>query len=93
MGRCSFSNAKLVTAFVVDRFSVSLTRRGYAVAAASQGSAKRVVTKKGGEKESNKTSSWVPDPKTGCYRPESHANDIDVAELHQALFNNKVNRH
>ena len=30
--------------------------------------------------------SWVPDPVTGYYRPESGAQEIDVAELRAALL-------
>lgn len=38
--------------------------------------------------ESNKTS-WVPDPVTGYYRPESHAKEIDAAELRNMLLKYK----
>ena len=93
----SFSNAKLLSAFVVDRMSLAVTRRGYA--AASQGVASGPVTarggvmgKKGGEEEATKTS-WVPDPVTGYYRPENKANEIDVAELREMLLKNKIRRH
>ncbi|KAH7862585.1 hypothetical protein Vadar_006807 [Vaccinium darrowii] len=96
----SFSNAKLLSAFVVDRISVSISRRGYA-AASSQGAVSGsvrgggggVMAKKGVEDSSKKTSSWVPDPVTGYYRPESHANEINVAELREMLLkNNNVRR-
>lgn len=40
-----------------------------------------MMRKKGGEESSSKTTSWVPDPVTGYYRPETHANEIDAAEL------------
>ncbi|KAI8574766.1 hypothetical protein RHMOL_Rhmol01G0379400 [Rhododendron molle] len=93
----SLSNAKLLSAFVVDRISVAVSRRGYA--AASQGVASpsvrggSVMAKKGGEETTKKTSSWVPDPVTGYYRPESHANVIDVADLREMLLkNNNVRR-
>ena len=92
----SISHAKLVSAFVVDRISVVASRRGYA--AASQGAVSSRVTgggarsnlmlKKGGE-ESAKTTSWVPDPVTGYYRPENHAKEIDAAELRQMLLKHK----
>lgn len=29
---------------------------------------------------------WIPDPKTGFYRPENHAEEIDVAELRALLL-------
>ncbi|KAL0315225.1 UNVERIFIED_CONTAM: protein SENESCENCE-ASSOCIATED21, mitochondrial [Sesamum calycinum] len=83
---CSFSSAKTVSAFVT-----LVTRRGYA--AASQGGmssairtgAPNVMLKKGSE-ESGKTS-WVPDPVTGYYRPETQAKEIDAAELREMLVN------
>ncbi|GMP88800.1 hypothetical protein CsSME_00040646 [Camellia sinensis var. sinensis] len=68
----SLSNAKLFSAFIVDRISA--------------------MAKKGGE-EVTKTSSWVPDPETGYYRPENHADDIDVAELREMLLKNNIRRH
>ncbi|GMQ00152.1 hypothetical protein CsSME_00047360 [Camellia sinensis var. sinensis] len=93
----SLSNAKLLSAFIVDRISVSASRRGYAgasqgVAVSGSGGARAAMAKKGGE-EVTKTSSWVPDPKTGYYRPENHADDIDVAELRQMLLKNNIRRH
>ncbi|MCX0107022.1 hypothetical protein NMW26_00715, partial [Escherichia coli] len=70
-------------------------RRGYA--AASQGVARaagavrsNVMMKKVVEDQSNKkTTSWVPDPVTGCYRPESHVKEIDAAELRNMLLKYK----
>lgn len=48
------------------------------------------MLKKGrGEESSNATTSWVPDPVTGYYRPESHSNEIDPAELRNLLLNHK----
>lgn len=92
----SVSHAKFISAFVVDRVSVVVSRRGYA--AASQGAVSStvrggpgrnvVMLKKGGE-ESTKTTSWVPDPVTGYYRPENHAKEIDAAELRRMLLKNK----
>ncbi|XP_059625653.1 late embryogenesis abundant protein Lea5-like [Cornus florida] len=84
----SFSNAKLLSAFIVDRFSVAASRRGYA--AAAQGGRSSVIVKKG--EESTKTRSWSPDPITGYYRPDNHAKEIDVAELRETLLNHKINR-
>ncbi|CAI9105410.1 OLC1v1004323C1 [Oldenlandia corymbosa var. corymbosa] len=98
----SFTKAKLVSAFVADQISVLAARRGYA-AAASQGAAAgsggvrggvrgnmNVMMKKGGGEETTRTTtSWVPDPVTGYYRPESHANEIDAAELRNLLLKHK----
>ncbi|XP_052195675.1 protein SENESCENCE-ASSOCIATED GENE 21, mitochondrial-like [Diospyros lotus] len=102
---CSISSkAKLLSAFVADGLSLAASRRGYAAAASSRGvvtgsvrgaaGAGRggVMAKKGGE-ETAKTSSWVPDPVTGYYRPENHANEIDVAELRNMLLKNNIRRH
>ncbi|GMI73747.1 senescence-associated gene 21, Arabidopsis thaliana late embryogenensis abundant like 5 [Hibiscus trionum] len=91
----SFSNAKLFSTFVVEGISNVISRRGYA--AASQGivssgirggagrSAAAAVKEEmtGGAKEKV---SWVPDPITGCYRPENSAKEIDVAELRAMLL-------
>ncbi|KAK8636046.1 hypothetical protein V6N13_004756 [Hibiscus sabdariffa] len=93
----SFSNAKLFSSFVADGISSVISRRGYA--AASQGivssgvrggagpgrSAAAAVKQEiaGGAKEKV---SWVPDPVTGCYRPENSAKEIDVAELRAMLL-------
>ncbi|KAL4383280.1 hypothetical protein GQ457_15G021580 [Hibiscus cannabinus] len=92
----SFSNAKLFSSFLADGISNVISRRGYA-AAASQGivssgvrggagrSAAAAVKEEiaGGAKEKV---SWVPDPVTGCYRPENSAKEIDVAELRAMLL-------
>ncbi|XP_009335697.2 protein SENESCENCE-ASSOCIATED GENE 21, mitochondrial [Pyrus x bretschneideri] len=96
----SFSNAKFLSALVVDGFSSTISRRGYAVG--SQGVASSVVrgggatnprsvnmTKKNsGEEKVGSTFkvSWVPDPKTGVYGPENGAEKIDAAELRAALL-------
>ncbi|KAL1550256.1 Protein SENESCENCE-ASSOCIATED GENE 21, mitochondrial [Salvia divinorum] len=90
----SFSNAKTVSALL----SSIISRRGFAHAAASQGGvssslrggAPSVMLKKGSE-ESAKIS-WVPDPKTGYYRPENHAKEIDAAELREMLVKSKTRR-
>uniref|UniRef100_A0A0V0HQP8 Putative late embryogenesis abundant protein Lea5-like n=1 Tax=Solanum chacoense TaxID=4108 RepID=A0A0V0HQP8_SOLCH len=85
-----FSNCKIISAFVVDSVSVAIQRRGYA--AASQGGVSGSVRGSGVVRsnvmESNKTS-WVPDPVTGYYRPESHAKEIDAAELRNMLLKYK----
>ncbi|XP_030477086.2 uncharacterized protein LOC115694099 [Syzygium oleosum] len=98
----SLSNAKLFSAALVDGISASIARRGYA-AAASQGVASSfaktgatrsaVMPKKAAEEVARPTErvSWVPDPKTGYYRPENRAQEIDVAELRAVLLKNKNN--
>ncbi|XP_059298052.1 protein SENESCENCE-ASSOCIATED GENE 21, mitochondrial-like isoform X2 [Lycium ferocissimum] len=92
-----FSNSKIVSAFIVDSASTAISRRGYA--AVSQGAVfgsvrgtgavrSNVMMKKSVE-ESNKTTSWVPDPVTGYYRPESHVKEVDAAELRNMLLKHK----
>ncbi|XVE77596.1 hypothetical protein DITRI_Ditri13aG0076100 [Diplodiscus trichospermus] len=92
----SFSNAKLFSTFVVDGISNAVSRRGYAAASQGvvssgiRGAAARnaAVVKKAGEEMTGAKEkvSWVPDPVTGCYRPENSANEIDVAELRATLL-------
>lgn len=91
----SFSNSKIISAFVSNSVSTFLRRRGYA--AASQGAVSsvgkggvprsNVMMQKSGE-ESVKTS-WVPDPVTGYYRPEGQGNEIDPAELRKMLLKHR----
>ncbi|KAK8639579.1 hypothetical protein V6N13_137952 [Hibiscus sabdariffa] len=95
----SFSNVKLFSTFVVNGFSNAISRRGYA--AASQGVvSNRVketaaarnagVLKKTGEDAAaaaNKENvNWIPDPKTGFYRPENSVTEICPAELRATLL-------
>ncbi|MGD7533520.1 hypothetical protein ACQCP8_25835, partial [Ralstonia pseudosolanacearum] len=92
----SFSNAKTVSALITNKISHVVARRGFA--AASQGGvssslragAPSVMLKKGSEEPTE--ISWVPDPKTGYYRPENHAKEIDAAELREMLVKNKTRR-
>ncbi|KAL5561430.1 hypothetical protein UlMin_031177 [Ulmus minor] len=87
----SLSNAKLLSALLVDGFSNTITRRGYAaasqevVSSLAKGGARNGVKKSGEEVVSEKVS-WIPDPKTGCYRPENLAQEIDPAELRAVLL-------
>ncbi|CBI36877.3 hypothetical protein VitviT2T_009523 [Vitis vinifera] len=93
----SLSNAKVISAIVVDGFSLAIHRRGYAAASGAVSSVARgqksgVVVKKLGEEmkgRASETSPWVPDPVTGYYRPENEAKQIDVAELRQTLLKHK----
>ncbi|KAJ1412611.1 Late embryogenesis abundant protein [Sesbania bispinosa] len=87
----SFANANLLSALVLDGFSNTLTRRGYA--AATQGAMKgpKMGPKSGEDKgASTYKVSWVPDPVTGYYKPEN-TKEIDVAELRAALLGKKFN--
>ncbi|KAH0890646.1 hypothetical protein HID58_053075, partial [Brassica napus] len=90
----SLSNVKIVSAFVSRELSNAIFRRGYAATAAqaSVGKGGAVVSgvmKKKGVEESTQKIAWIPDPKTGYYRPETGSKEIDPAELRAALLNNK----
>ncbi|KAL2556678.1 senescence-associated protein 21 [Forsythia ovata] len=102
----SFSNVKIVSAFVANKISAATTGRGYVAAAAAPAPAQSGVSKslsgggvgsnmmlKKGVEESGKTTSWVPDPVTGYYRPENQAAEIDAAELRALLLKNKIRVH
>uniref|UniRef100_A0A1J3FNN3 Late embryogenesis abundant protein Lea5 n=1 Tax=Noccaea caerulescens TaxID=107243 RepID=A0A1J3FNN3_NOCCA len=93
----SLCNAKILSVFVKEELSSAIFRRGFAVAAntVSQGSvpsaetASAAVMKKKVGQESSEKAPWVPDPKTGYYRPETVSEEIDPAELRALLLNNK----
>ncbi|KAE8660604.1 hypothetical protein F3Y22_tig00116951pilonHSYRG00487 [Hibiscus syriacus] len=96
----SFSNVKLFSTFSVNRISNVISRRGYATA--SQGIVLSGIIRGGGAGRSATAAvkeemvggakekvSWVPDPVTGCYRPENSVKEIDVAELRAMLLKKK----
>ncbi|XP_050235741.1 protein SENESCENCE-ASSOCIATED GENE 21, mitochondrial-like [Mercurialis annua] len=84
----SFSNAKVLSAFV----SKAINRRGFSAAASSAASTRSgaaSMVKNTAEKEVVKSTekvAWVPDPRTGFYRPENMAKEIDAAELRAVLL-------
>ncbi|KAE8664897.1 protein CYPRO4-like [Hibiscus syriacus] len=95
----SFSNVKLFSIIVLDGISNAISRRGYA--ATSQGvlsngvkeaaaARNEAVLKKTGEDMAmavtKENVNWVPDPKTGFYRPENSASEICPAELRATLL-------
>ncbi|KAJ7972978.1 Late embryogenesis abundant protein Lea5 [Quillaja saponaria] len=93
----SFANVKLLTAALVfDGFSNTISRRGYAAAtqgiasSATKGGVSSKMAKKTGEEAVGATEkeAWVPDPKTGNYRP-ANTNEIDAADLRAMLLNKK----
>nr|ACV50424.1 late embryogenesis protein-5 [Jatropha curcas] len=81
-----FSNAKVLSALITK----AINSRGFSAAAPQAGAAARsgVVVKKTREEMARSTekTSWVPDPRTGCYRPENVAEEIDAAELRAMLL-------
>ena len=85
----SFSNAKALSGFIAE----AINRRGYSAVSAPARSgvvssvAKGSVKKTGEEiVKSTEKVSWVPDPRTGFYRPENLKEQIDVAELRALLL-------
>ncbi|XP_020213311.1 indole-3-acetic acid-induced protein ARG2 [Cajanus cajan] len=91
----SFTNSKVFSALILDRFSQALSRRGYSVATrGGVGSMSRSskMTSKPGEEKGTSTYkvSWVPDPVTGYYKPEN-IEEIDVADLRSALLPKNFN--
>ncbi|CAL1362097.1 unnamed protein product [Linum trigynum] len=94
----SISSAKLLSAAVTRAIT---NGRGFSTAAAASagkatpgnggGSAVTAATsgmvKRTGEATNKVVStSWVPDPRTGFYRPENVAEEIDAAELRALLL-------
>ncbi|KAI3968548.1 hypothetical protein MKX01_007858 [Papaver californicum] len=93
----SLSNTKLVLSALIDGISLSINRSRGITSVASQAVGSSVVRGDKVKKQSagavTEESSWVPDPVTGYYRPENHADDIDVAALRETLMNQKINHH
>ncbi|XXG79219.1 hypothetical protein AAC387_Pa09g0336 [Persea americana] len=85
-------NANLLTS-MVNRIAFAITRRGFSGAssmmARKHGEEKKVVVmmREGGIESS---SSWVPDPVTGFYKPANRVGEIDPAELREMLLNKKT---
>ncbi|KAF8387878.1 hypothetical protein HHK36_026540 [Tetracentron sinense] len=81
---------------ILHRDARRMLRRGYA-AAASNGALSSVVRGGGrsgmvkkGEEKASESSSWIPDPVTGYYRPENRAAEIDVVDLREMLLTRKI---
>ncbi|KAI3854600.1 hypothetical protein MKX03_005196 [Papaver bracteatum] len=93
----SLSNTKLVLTALVDGISLSVNRSRGITSGATQAVGSTVVKGEKVKKPSpgavTEVSPWIPDAVTGYYRPENHANDIDVAELRDTLLNQKTNHH
>ncbi|KAF9604754.1 hypothetical protein IFM89_010256 [Coptis chinensis] len=90
----SFSTIKLISTLVENNFSLAINRRGFAAVATQVGGAGSSVARAGStrivkQEEKENSSSWVPDPVTGYYRPENRGDEIDVAELREMLINRK----
>ncbi|KAJ0512802.1 putative Late embryogenesis abundant protein, LEA_3 subgroup [Helianthus annuus] len=81
------ASAKRISSFIVDQLS-GVARRGFATG--RQGSVYGGVKVSGGAmmkkaagEESKKSSSWIPDPITGYYKPEGQINPVDATELRE----------
>ncbi|CAA0158749.1 Late embryogenis abundant protein 2 [Arabidopsis thaliana] len=87
----SLANAKIQSVFGSEKLSNAVFRRGFAAAAktALDGSVSTAEMKKRVGEASSEKAPWVPDPKTGYYRPETVSEEIDPAELRAILLNNK----
>ncbi|CAK8544353.1 unnamed protein product [Lathyrus sativus] len=89
----SFANVKVLSTIILDGFSNTLTRRGYAAAteSATRGGVGSIGNKMGPTKLGEEKTvsiykvSWVPDPVTGYYKPEN-IKDTDVADLSAKLL-------
>ncbi|CAI0395382.1 unnamed protein product [Linum tenue] len=85
----SISSAKLLSAAVTRAIT---NGRGFSAAAAATagkatpGNGGGSAVKKTGEAGNKVSTSWVPDPRTGFYRPENVAEEIDAAELRALLL-------
>ncbi|CAM8973363.1 unnamed protein product [Rhodiola kirilowii] len=80
----SFGNVNMVATLIAKQASAATNRRGFAALyQAVEGSRKKVMAQKPTEKE---PAPWIPDPKTGYYRPENAADEIDLAELRAMLL-------
>ncbi|TYH56923.1 hypothetical protein ES332_D08G054500v1 [Gossypium tomentosum] len=88
--------AKLFSTLVVNGIFNAISRRGYSAAASASrsvvssgvrgGAASNAAVAKQAREETKEKVSWVPDPVTGCYRPENCGNEIDVAQLRAVLL-------
>ncbi|CAN1234210.1 Late embryogenis abundant protein 2 [Linum perenne] len=90
----SFATAGLLSAALTN----AIRNRGFSSSAAAAAAATAVkggavsaagrVKKTGEETPAGKqrVSSWIPDPRTGFYRPDNVAEEIDAAELRALLL-------
>ncbi|KAK4789929.1 hypothetical protein SAY86_017233 [Trapa natans] len=90
----SLSNARLFST-AVNGITSAIKRRGFSAAAdgvaITGGRTNPVMTKKPVEEKTTPAHKvpWVPDPKTGYYRPDNRVEEVDVAELRAALLKHK----
>ncbi|WCJ22232.1 senescence-associated gene 21 [Euphorbia peplus] len=82
----SFSNTKVLSNLITS----AINGRGFATVAPQviKGGAAGGGLNKKREDVVRPTEevAWIPDPRTGCYRPENVANVVDAAELRAQLL-------
>ncbi|CAN1176218.1 Late embryogenis abundant protein 2 [Linum perenne] len=81
----SFATAGLLSAALTN----AIRNRGFsssaaAVTTAVKGGAISAASRV--KKTGQRVSSWIPDPRTGFYRPDNVAEEIDAAELRALLL-------
>ena len=86
----TFCNASFATA-LSDCITVFANSRGYTTAAAAMTAGSRTAVEqkpvKGGAGDA--TTSWVPDPVTGYYRPANRLAETDAVDLRELLLTRK----
>ena len=50
-----------------------------------------IVEKEESERSTEKAAVWIPDPVTGCYRPESNMDEMDAVDLRAKLLKPRRN--
>ncbi|GKB42507.1 late embryogenesis abundant protein, LEA5 [Tanacetum coccineum] len=90
------AKANVISTLIIDQLYV-VARRGFATAAqgsvsgSQRGNNGVAMLKKGGE-DLKKSTSWVPDPVTGYYKPEGQTNQVDVVDQLRELLLKQKNR-
>ncbi|KAJ0976282.1 hypothetical protein J5N97_018247 [Dioscorea zingiberensis] len=78
---------------IVEKTKLSISRRSYSGRAAEEKKAGMVKKSKkesvGGLASPASSSSWVPDPVTGYYRPANRRPEVDAADLRKAMRSRK----
>ncbi|CAN1234209.1 Late embryogenis abundant protein 2 [Linum perenne] len=85
----ALTNAIRNRGFSSSAAAVTTAVKGGAVSAAGRMKKTAGRVKKTGEETpagKQRVSSWIPDPRTGFYRPDNVAEEIDAAELRALLL-------
>ncbi|KAI4326456.1 hypothetical protein MLD38_031769 [Melastoma candidum] len=78
------------SSYFADRIAQAIPRRGYAAAVetAAKGRAGGAVKRRPVKEEVT----WMPDPKTGFFRPGNRRDEMDAAELRAVMLRRKNSR-